>query len=129
MSPDEVNVFLTKAALLDPRMKRVDPIEQADMAEAWAELLDDVALQAALSALRAHYRTSSDTITPSRVIALTDLVTKPVLPDITAEVEAEDRRARLAAAGVTEAEYLAHQHDRAWVLERFGARELEVGHE
>jgi hypothetical protein len=129
MMPSEVNVFLTKAALLDPRMKRVDAREQADMAAAWAEVLDDVSMVSALSALRSHYRSSSDTITPARVIEMVVLDTKPVLPDITAELLEEDRRQQIAAAGVTEAEYLAHQNDRAWLLAKFAPRELEVDHE
>jgi hypothetical protein len=122
----EVNVFLTRAALLDPRMKRVDPREQADMSIAWADVLDDVSLEVALAALKTHYRSSSDTITPARVIELAPGVTAAVLPDITAEIVAESKREQLAAAGVTEAEFLANQHDAAWVAARFATREIEA---
>ncbi|WP_382307328.1 hypothetical protein [Herbiconiux sp. UC225_62] len=126
MTADETIVFLTRAALLDPRMKRVDPAEYADMAIAWADLLDDVPLEVALAALRKHYRESSDTITPARIVDLANLAVPPALPDITAEVEAESKRAQLAAAGVTEAEYEAHRFDAAWIAARFQTREIEA---
>ncbi|MDQ7877346.1 hypothetical protein Q9R08_05080 [Microbacterium sp. QXD-8] len=70
MNAREVNVLLTKAALLDPRMKRVDPTEQADMAIEWAFVLDDVALGAGLWSIRQHYRTESRSITPADVVRL-----------------------------------------------------------
>lgn len=127
MNALEVNVFLTKAALLDPRMKRVDPRDQADMAEAWAEVLDDVPLTAAVAALRAHYRESSYAITPADVMRRVVLPPDPVFPDITAQFEADSKRAALAAAGVTEAEWEVHSTDREWLLEHFPQHELEAG--
>jgi hypothetical protein len=71
MNAIEVNVMLTRAALLDPRMKRSDPTEQADMATAWAQVLGDVPLQAALTAVVAHYRDETRSLMPADVVALT----------------------------------------------------------
>lgn len=70
MTPIEANVLLTAAALLDPRMKRVDPHEQADMATAWAGVLADVSLADALRVLPEHYRVSTDRLMPGNVWAL-----------------------------------------------------------
>ncbi|QJU54366.1 hypothetical protein SCB71_14565 [Herbiconiux sp. KACC 21604] len=126
MNAAEVNVFLTRAALLDPRMKRVDPMEQADMATAWADVLDDVALVAALTALKQHYRGSSDPITPARVVELAVREMEPVLPDITGEVVAEDMRRQLAAAGVSEADWRRYGHNPAWVAEHFDLNAVEA---
>jgi hypothetical protein len=122
----EVNVFITRAALLDPRMKRVDPNEQADMVIAWADVLDDVPLDVALDALRQHYRSSSDSITPGRVVELANVAAAPVLPDITEEIIAEDMQKQLVAAGVTEAEWRTHGHDLAWVAAHFDLNVLEA---
>lgn len=126
MNADESIVFLTRAALLDPRMKRVDPTEYADMAIAWAEVLDDIPLVVALTALRQHYRVSSDTITPADVVEAARLAAAAVLPDITDELLAEDMLRQLAAAGVTEAEWRRHGHNLAWVAAHFDLNELEA---
>lgn len=119
-------MFLTRAALLDPRMKRVDPREQADMATAWAEVLDDVVLDDAIAALRSHYRGGSDPITPARVLELCPIPPAPLLPDITAELVAEDMAKQLAAAGVTEAQWRAHGHNLAWVEAHFDLTAVEA---
>ena len=96
-------MFLTTAGVIDPRMKRVDPVEQADMATAWARVLADVSLEDALAALEQHYRQSRDAIMPADVLALLriDVSSVSVIPDRTAEVLAESRRAQLEAAGTT----------------------------
>lgn len=101
MTPREANVLLTRAALLDPRMKRVDSREQADMAEAWASALSrrGVTLEAAVDAVEEHYLTSRDAITIADVVAL---AVSPVLPgvrDITAELEATWAREQRAIEG------------------------------
>lgn len=63
-------MLLTMAARIDPRMKRVDPNEQADMATAWATVLDDVTLEDAIAAARAHYRSDGTrTLTPADIVA------------------------------------------------------------
>ena len=127
MIPREANVFLTKAALLDPRMKRVNPEEQADMASMWAEVLEDVPLADALVALTKHYRAESIPIMPSHVLAAIGMHDDTsTLVDITDQVVAESKARALAAAGVSEAEFEAHQHDAAWIRQRFAARELET---
>lgn len=87
----EANVVLTKAALLDPRMKRVDPVEQADMATAWAEVLADVPLEQALTAVTEHYRMSRDAIMPADILERVGVVDEPASPyrNITAELAAK----------------------------------------
>ena len=121
MNDLEANVFLTKAALLDPRMKRVNPVEQADMAEEWAAVLEDVPLADALGALRAHYRAESSSIMPAHVLARLHVSDDAPDPwkDITAEVVEESKQRALAAAGVTEAEYEANKDDSEWVRVKF----------
>jgi len=132
VTPREANVFLTKAALLDPRMKRLDEEEQADMATMWAETLADVELEAALEAMRAHYRAATVPVMPAHVLERLGVVEVASSPyrDITAEVVAASRARELLAAGVTEAEYQAHATDREWLLEKFGQRDaIEVADE
>lgn len=120
----EVNIVLTRAALLDPRMKRVDPEEQADMALAWADALADVPLDVALAAVSAHYRASREPLMLADLVAAAGVDATPdewehldrVDDD---QVLALSRTRELAAAGVTEAEYAAHADDVAWLREKF----------
>lgn len=127
MNAREVNVFLTRAALLDPRMKRTDPAEQRDMAKAWAEVLADVPLEVALEALTEHYRGSRDTITLSDVVAFAQVEAAPYpIRSIDDELQVERRARALAAAGVTEQEFASHEHDVAWLRAHFAPKELEA---
>lgn len=124
MNDTEVNVLLTEAAAVDPRMRRLDPMEAAHRAEAWATILDDVPLANALDAMRAHYRVSRDALMPADVLELAGVVSDPW-----AGVRDLDREAyleQLEAAGVTEAEVEAHRGDRAWVEAKFG-HAIEAG--
>lgn len=91
MTPREANALLTRAALLDPRMKRVDPVEQKDMATAWASVLTrgGVTLEAALAAVEEHYLGSREAITVADIVAAAAATTLPGVEDITAELEAE----------------------------------------
>lgn len=118
----EANVLLTRAALIDPRMKRNDPVEQADMAEAWAEVLADVAPADAARAMREHYATETRPLMPADVRAILGLgpLQRDSIPSIDAEVLAASKARVLAAAGVTAEEYAAHEHDFEWVRARFG---------
>lgn len=128
MTPTEANVLLTKAGMVDPRMRRVDPMEAADRAEAWADLLGDVSLADALEAMHEHYQSSTDALMPAHIMDRVAPVDPwAALPDVTAEVVEESRVQALAAAGVTEEEFRAHEHDAAWLRARFGTRELEGG--
>lgn len=129
MTPIETNVFLTRAALLDPRMKRSDPLDQADMADAWATVLEDVGLEDALAALAKHYRASTTAIMPANVVELVGIVDEAVspIPDITHEVLAESRARTLAAAGVTEAEFAEHENDIPWLHAHFPPQAEIVG--
>ena len=86
MNDTEALVLLTRAALLDPRMKRVDPVEHADMATAWAEVLHDVDLEPALTAVAVHYRSSREPIMPADVLALVGV---PAAPSPYRSVDAE----------------------------------------
>lgn len=75
MKTTEMNAVLTYAALLDPRMKRIDPEEAADRAEAWAAALDAAGVEAdadtARAAVERHYVTSRE---PLMVADLIDLI-------------------------------------------------------
>jgi hypothetical protein len=115
----EANVVLTRAALLDPRMKRVDEVEQADMATAWAEVLVDVPLKAALEAVAAHYRTSREPIMPADILSRAGWEEPSPYENITAQVATALKLRALERAGVTEAEFDAHKNDAAWISARF----------
>jgi len=124
MNDTEALVFLTRAAMLDPRMKRVDPVDQADMAEAWSTVLDDVALDAALIVLREHYRSSSDPITPAAIVA--GIGAEPTTSPYP-EIHDGSQRAVLATFGTTPEEFDADPAVRARVLREHQQRELEAG--
>jgi hypothetical protein len=121
VTPRETNVFLTEAALLDPRMKRVNEVEQADMASMWADVLADVSLADARAAMRAHYRSQTIPMMPAhvleRVVVVDEMFSR--IPDVTDQVIAESKARALEAAGVTEDEFEAHQHDAAWIRAHF----------
>lgn len=68
MTPREVNVLLTQAALLDARLRR-DPEERAAMSTAWAQVLHEIPLKVALAALAVHYREETRTLMPADVVA------------------------------------------------------------
>lgn len=70
MTPREVNALFTEAGRIDPRMRRNNPEERADMATSWARLLADVAPSDAVWALDQHYRQSTAAIMPADIIAL-----------------------------------------------------------
>ena len=117
-------MLLTRAALLDPRMKRVDVGEQADMASAWAEVLEDVSLEVGLEAVTAHYRASSVALMPADVLEHAGISDNPWAG--VRDLDRESYLEQLEAAGVTEAEVEAHRGDRVWVEAKFG-RVLEGG--
>lgn len=129
MNSGEALALLTKAALIDPRMKRADPHEWADMATAWADVLDDVTLADAADALRRLQRGRRGTdapILPGDILdEIGEVVAAPGIgEDLTEQL---GMRRALEDAGVTEAEYRAHAHDRAWVEATFGPRrEIEA---
>jgi hypothetical protein len=120
----EVNALLTKAALLDPRMKRTDRTEQADRAEIWAELLVDVELGDALVALTEHYRASKDPIMPADILAAVGYREPDDIPDITSEIIAASKARVLEEHGVTEAEFEANKGNLAWFEAHFPEIEL-----
>lgn len=103
MNAAEGNVFLTKAAQLDPRMKRVVAEDQADLAEMWAAALPDVSLADALSAIPAHYRESRDPMMPADVLRRVE-VSVPVLSSrdawlLSQNVDPAEYDAAIAAGG------------------------------
>ena len=69
MSPREANVLLTRAALIDSRLRRV-PEERAQMAIEWADVLASVPLELAIEAMREHYREQTRSIMPADIVAL-----------------------------------------------------------
>lgn len=121
MNAREANVFLTKASIFDPRMKRVDPVEQADMATAWAEILPEVALIDALDVLAKHYRAQTSTLMPADILSALGVVDTgdSVLIDVTEAQVEDDKVRRLAEAGVTAVEFEAHKSDLAWLKVTF----------
>jgi len=68
MNALEVNALFTRVALVDPRVKRNNPDEQALVAQAWAAVLKDISMQDALEAAEAHYRRSTDVLMPAHVV-------------------------------------------------------------
>lgn len=68
MNADESNEFLTAAAVIDPKMKRVDIEDRLAMTKMWALMLPEVSMDEALWALRDHYRESRDAIMPADVL-------------------------------------------------------------
>lgn len=121
MNAREVNVFLTRAALLDSRMKRVDPVEQADMAAAWADALPDVTLEDGIRALNRHVRSSAETIRPAHILAIVGVVNEPArtIPNLDMEIMREQLMPQLEAADVEWDEFWERKHDRDWVLSTF----------
>jgi len=106
--------------MIDPRMRRLDPTENADRAEVWAEILADVTLEDAFGAMRDHYATSTEGLLPAHIMDRCAPVDPWVnLPDITDEVMRESKLRALAAAGVTEAEFDAHEDDPVWLVSKF----------
>ncbi|MEV8023358.1 hypothetical protein [Microbacterium sp. NPDC080220] len=97
MTPREVNVLLTNAALLDARLRR-EPEERAQMATAWAQILADVSLEVGMAALQQHYREETRPIMPADIAALADAVT----PD---RVRLADGSDWLTRHGVNPAEF------------------------
>ena len=97
MNAAEANVFLTRLRMLDPRFYWPNAEAQADAAEAWAAVLHDVALDAAVAAAVAHYRESSLRLMPADVVARCPAVG-------TVDVAARERAEWLASRGLTEAD-------------------------
>ena len=123
----EVNVLLTEAALRDPRMKRTDPVEQADMATVWAEDLADVSLEDARAAVKAHYATSREPVMIADILARCGVVEDPWahLPDDSEAIYAASKKAALEKAGVSDEEWEANRGSAAWVREHFPEIELQ----
>jgi len=117
----EVNILLTKAALRDPRMKRVNAAEQKDMAVEWATDLAGVSLDDALEAVRAHYAVSREPIMIADILERCGVVEDPWehLPDVDAELAPIRRERALEAAGVTEEEFAANWRDPEWRALKF----------
>lgn len=87
----------------------------------WLDTIGDLELQPALDALRRFRRERPGVyLEPGHLLELARVdVAESPLPDITGQIIEESRRRALAAAGVTEAEFEARKHDRAWVLATF----------
>ncbi len=126
MMPTEMNAVLTFAALLDPRMKRTDPADAADRAEAWAAAVPaEVSVDAARAAVTEHYRVSREPIMPSDLIVLAGVQPESVWPDRTDEALGMVMRKQLASLGTTPKEYWSDAGVRARVNAVLDARAIE----
>jgi hypothetical protein len=128
MTPTEVNAVLTFAALLDSRMKRTDPNEMADRAEAWALTIPaEVTVEAARAAVTAHYQRSSEVLMVADLIALAGVAEVSPWVDRTDEALLAIATRELAALGTTPEEYRKDPVTRARVNAALDKRELEGG--
>lgn len=64
-------MLLTKAALLDGRFRRA-PEDLAQMAIEWSTVLFDIPLDAAVDAVRLHYRGHAQMLMPADVVAIVE---------------------------------------------------------
>lgn len=131
MIDEEALVLITKAALIDPRMKRIDDIERADMAEAWADVLHDVELADALEALKTLQRrrgASEPAIQPADVLAELDVIDEQPAPvrDLDPEWLLETKQKALAVFGYTPEQYDADPKVQADVIARWSQRQIEA---
>lgn len=126
MTPTEVNAVLTFAALLDPRMKRTDPNEMADRAEAWALTIpDEVTVESARAAVTAHYQRSTDVLMVADLIALAGVAEVSPWVDRTDEALLAIATRELAALGTTPEEYRSDPATKARVDAALDKREIE----
>lgn len=126
MTPLEVNALLTHAAKFDPRMKRNDPVEQADIAEAWAGAIpDEVTLIDARLAVEAHYRAEVRPFMLADLTALAGVAEVSTWVDRTDEVLDAIARRELAELGTTPEEYRADAGVRVRVDAVLDARQIE----
>jgi hypothetical protein len=126
MDAIQANALITKGARIDPRMGRADAQEQAQLAKAWAELLADVALadaDAAMTTLLRGLQAGAPAILPGDILAElgTGAESGPEYVDHTPAYLERKKAEALAAAGVSESEYLAavERGDRGWLESRF----------
>lgn len=115
MQPQMV-ALLAKVQLGDNR--HVDKL----VVEYWMDTIGDLDFDAAVDALRRFRRERPDTyLQPGHLLALAGVndVQPDSWRDVTDEVVAASKLRMLEAAGVTEAEYTAHDHDVAWLREKF----------
>lgn len=128
MTPVEVNAVFTHAAKFDARMKRLNPEDQADMAEAWAAVIpDSVSMVDARLAVEQHYATSRDVLMLADLLELTRAQPDQVSPweDLT-DTLLEARMVRdLKALGTTPEEYRSDPATRARVDAALDKRQIE----
>lgn len=66
MSPREANVLLAEVGLIDARLRKQTPEDQAALAVLWSEILDPaLTLDLARAAVRRHYATETRAIMPA----------------------------------------------------------------
>lgn len=117
MNQPEMVTLLAKVQLGDNR--NVDRLT----VDYWMDTIGDLPFDVALTALRRFRRERPGIyLEPGHLLELAGIAPEPVtsLTDVTDEVLADDRARMLAAAGVTDAEYAAHEHDVEWVRAKFG---------
>jgi hypothetical protein len=79
--------------------------------------------------MQEHYRSSSFPLMPVHIAERCRPVERWDVPDVTDQVIEESRLRALEAAGVSEEEFQARKHDRAWLAATFPEerRELTYG--
>lgn len=113
MTIDEVAKVLAKVQLVDNReVTRLVILE-------WQDLIGDLDYSEAIEAVREHRRTSTEYLQPAHLVAIAGKRTSSV-DSIDDELQAGWKAAALEAAGVTAAEFAAHEHDVEWLRARFG---------
>lgn len=121
----QANALLTKAALIDPRLRRTNPRDQAEMADTWSQLLHDVPLsdaETAMMALLRRMQGGDAPILPGDVLTELGVLGQETVVDLTPRALEVDKRRKLAAAGVTVQDVLDHQDDAAWLADHFPER-------
>ncbi|MEX1078902.1 MAG: hypothetical protein WED09_07325 [Homoserinimonas sp.] len=124
MIRSEMALLLAKVQLGDNR--HVDGL----VLDYWLDTIGDLELDVALEALKKFRRERPGTyLEPGHLLELSGVLDVPDrwdVPDVTDQVIEESRLRALEAAGVTEAEFEARKHDRAWVLSTFPVEQRQL---
>jgi len=115
MTIDEMAQVLAKVQLIDNReVSRLVLIEWQD------EIGDLLTMKQAMDAVRRFRRERPGVyLEPGHLLELAEVVAESNIPDITDQIIEASKQRMLAAAGVTESEYLEHTHDLPWLRAHF----------
>lgn len=123
MNKQEMAMLLTKVQLGDNR--HVDAL----VLELWLDTIGDLGFNDAIDALRRFRRERPGTyLEPGHLLEFAGVTTAVESPyrDITSELLEESKMRALAEAGVTVEEFEAHEHDVAWLREKFPQARGEI---